>query len=77
VNYAMQTDAAEALVGEITTAGGRAIAVVADVAEPAAVLSAFIEPNLTAATHEPRGAVFNLSPAPLLLPLLPARVGNT
>jgi len=37
VNYAMHADAAEALVGEITTAGGRAIAVVADVADSAAV----------------------------------------
>src|SRR5437763_1018237 len=36
VNYAMHADAAEALVGEITTAGGRAIAVVADVADSAA-----------------------------------------
>src|SRR5438270_7318549 len=37
VNYAVHADAAEALVGEITTAGGRAIAVVADVADSAAV----------------------------------------
>jgi NAD(P)-dependent dehydrogenase (short-subunit alcohol dehydrogenase family) len=37
VNYAMHPDAAEALVAEITTAGGRAIAVVADVADSAAV----------------------------------------
>ena len=33
VNYAMHADAAEALVAEIRTAGGRAIAVVADVAD--------------------------------------------
>ena len=32
VNYAVQSDAAEALVAEISTAGGRAIAVAADVA---------------------------------------------
>jgi 3-oxoacyl-[acyl-carrier protein] reductase len=37
VNYAAQTDAAAALVSEIAAAGGRAIAVKADVAEPAAV----------------------------------------
>src|SRR5437879_10456251 len=37
VNYAVQSDAAEALVAEISTAGGRAIAVAADVAESAAV----------------------------------------
>jgi NAD(P)-dependent dehydrogenase (short-subunit alcohol dehydrogenase family) len=37
VNYAMHADAAEALVAEITTAGGRAIAVAADVADSAAV----------------------------------------
>jgi NAD(P)-dependent dehydrogenase (short-subunit alcohol dehydrogenase family) len=37
VNYAMHADAAEALVAEITTAGGRAIAVVADVADSAAI----------------------------------------
>jgi 3-oxoacyl-[acyl-carrier protein] reductase len=37
VNYAVHADAAEALVAEIATAGGRAIAVSADVAEPAAV----------------------------------------
>jgi 3-oxoacyl-[acyl-carrier protein] reductase len=37
VNYAMHADAAEALVAEITTAGGQAIAVVADVADSAAV----------------------------------------
>jgi 3-oxoacyl-[acyl-carrier protein] reductase len=36
VNYAVNADAAEALVAEITTAGGRAIAVVADVADSAA-----------------------------------------
>jgi 3-oxoacyl-[acyl-carrier protein] reductase len=34
VNYAMHADAAEALVAEITTAGGRAIAVAADVTLP-------------------------------------------
>jgi len=33
VNYATHADAAEALVAEITTAGGQAIAVVADVAD--------------------------------------------
>ena len=33
VNYAVQSDAAEALVAEISTAGRRAIAVAADVAE--------------------------------------------
>src|SRR2546421_5960836 len=37
VNYAVHADAAEALVAEIATAGGRAIAVAADVAETAAV----------------------------------------
>jgi NAD(P)-dependent dehydrogenase (short-subunit alcohol dehydrogenase family) len=37
VNYAMHADAAKALVAEITTAGGRAIAVAADVADSAAV----------------------------------------
>src|SRR6516162_2260027 len=37
VNYAMHADAAEALVAEITTAGGRAIAAAADVADSAAV----------------------------------------
>src|SRR5713226_9652638 len=37
VNYAVHADAAEALVAEIATAGGRAIAVAADVAESAAV----------------------------------------
>ena len=37
VNYAVNSDAAETLVAEITTAGGRAIAVAADVADSAAV----------------------------------------
>jgi 3-oxoacyl-[acyl-carrier protein] reductase len=37
VNYAARADAAEALVAEITAAGGRAIAVAADVADAAAV----------------------------------------
>jgi 3-oxoacyl-[acyl-carrier protein] reductase len=37
VNYAARADAAEALVAEIAVAGGRAIAVAADVADPAAV----------------------------------------
>ncbi len=37
VNYAAHADAAEAVVKEIASAGGRAIAVKADVAEPAAV----------------------------------------
>src|SRR5215831_5907285 len=37
VNHAVHADAAEALVGEIVAAGGRAIAVAADVAEMAAV----------------------------------------
>ena len=37
VNYAVHADAAEALVAEIATAGGRAIAVAADVADSAAV----------------------------------------
>ena len=37
VNYAMHADAAEALVAEITTTGGRAIAVAADVADSTAV----------------------------------------
>jgi 3-oxoacyl-[acyl-carrier protein] reductase len=37
VNYAVQSDAAEALVAEISTAGGRTIAVAADVADSAAV----------------------------------------
>jgi NAD(P)-dependent dehydrogenase (short-subunit alcohol dehydrogenase family) len=37
VNYATHADAAEALVSEIVTAGGRAIAVAADVADSAAV----------------------------------------
>src|SRR2546422_11738143 len=35
VNYAVHPDAAEAVVAEIATAGGRAIAVAADVPEPA------------------------------------------
>src|SRR5437667_4095333 len=37
VNYAAHADAAQALVAEITTAGSRAIAVEADVADQAAV----------------------------------------
>ena len=37
VNYAVHADAAEALIAEIATAGGRAIAVAADVADSAAV----------------------------------------
>jgi 3-oxoacyl-[acyl-carrier protein] reductase len=37
VNYAAHSDAAEALIAEIAAAGGRAIAVAADVAEVAAV----------------------------------------
>jgi 3-oxoacyl-[acyl-carrier protein] reductase len=37
VNYAVHSDAAEAVAAEIVTAGGRAVAVAADVAEPAAV----------------------------------------
>src|SRR5258708_11544075 len=37
VNYAAHGDAAEALIAEIAAAGGRAIAVAADVAEVAAV----------------------------------------
>jgi NAD(P)-dependent dehydrogenase (short-subunit alcohol dehydrogenase family) len=37
VNYAVHADAAQALVAEIATAGGRAIAVAADVADSAAV----------------------------------------
>jgi NAD(P)-dependent dehydrogenase (short-subunit alcohol dehydrogenase family) len=37
VNYAAHADAAEALIAEIATAGGRAIAVAADVAQMAAV----------------------------------------
>jgi len=37
VNYAVHSDAAEALVGEIAAAGGRAIAVAADVADSGAV----------------------------------------
>ena len=37
VNYATHADAAEALVAEIAAAGGRAIAVAADVGDPAAV----------------------------------------
>ena len=37
VNYAVHADAAEALVAEIATAGGRAIAVAADVADSTAV----------------------------------------
>src|SRR5229473_1670189 len=37
VNYAAHGDAAEALIAEIATAGGRAIAVAADVAESVAV----------------------------------------
>jgi NAD(P)-dependent dehydrogenase (short-subunit alcohol dehydrogenase family) len=36
-NYAVHADAAEAVVAEIATAGGRAIAVAADVANSAAV----------------------------------------
>src|ERR1700758_3631416 len=37
VNYAVHADEAEAAVAEITTAGGRAIAMAADVADSAAV----------------------------------------
>src|ERR1700756_5835099 len=37
VNYAVHADAAEAVVAEVATAGGRAIAVAADVANSAAV----------------------------------------
>jgi hypothetical protein len=37
VNYAVHGDAAEALVAEIATAGGRAIAAAADVTDSAAV----------------------------------------
>src|SRR2546430_6627287 len=37
VNYAAHADAAEALIVEIAVAGGRAIAVAADVAQPARV----------------------------------------
>jgi 3-oxoacyl-[acyl-carrier protein] reductase len=37
VNYAVHADAAEAVVAEIATAGGRAIAVAADVADSVAV----------------------------------------
>jgi 3-oxoacyl-[acyl-carrier protein] reductase len=37
VNYSAHSDAAEALVAEIAAAGGRAMAVAADVADPAAV----------------------------------------
>ena len=37
VNYAVHADAAEAVVAEIATAGGRAIAIAADVADSAAV----------------------------------------
>src|SRR5258708_12103502 len=37
VNYAVHADAAEAVVAEIATAGGRAIAAAADVADSAAV----------------------------------------
>src|SRR5204863_7687849 len=37
VNYAVHADAAEALVAEIASSGRRAIAVAADVADPAAV----------------------------------------
>jgi 3-oxoacyl-[acyl-carrier protein] reductase len=37
VNYAAHADEAEAVVGEITTAGGRAIAIAADVADSAAL----------------------------------------
>src|SRR5215475_2669466 len=39
VNYAAHAHAAEALVAEIAAAGGRAIAVAADVADPAAVVA--------------------------------------
>ncbi|WP_137895628.1 SDR family oxidoreductase [Ramlibacter sp. 2FC] len=41
VNYAAQAGAAEALVGEIRAAGGRALAVQADVADEAQVLAMF------------------------------------
>ena len=37
VNYAAHADAADRLVGEIATAGGRAISAMADVANPSAV----------------------------------------
>jgi len=40
VNYAVHADAAEALVAEIASAGGRAMAVAADVADSAAAASA-------------------------------------
>jgi len=39
-NYAVHADAAEALVAEIASAGGRAIAVTADLADSAAAASA-------------------------------------
>ena|SRR5215472_1044964 len=42
VNYAVNADAAEALVAEITTARGRAIAVVADVADSAGYFPYFL-----------------------------------
>jgi hypothetical protein len=43
VNYAVHADAAEAVVAEIATAGGRAIAVAADVAN-SAVVEAMVAP---------------------------------
>jgi NAD(P)-dependent dehydrogenase (short-subunit alcohol dehydrogenase family) len=52
VNYAVHADAAEAVVAEIATARGRAIAVAADVAEPAAV-----ETMVTRTEAEPRNSV--------------------
>src|SRR5262245_60721726 len=42
VNYAAHADAAEALVGEIATAGGRAIAVAADVTDAAAPVTILV-----------------------------------
>jgi 3-oxoacyl-[acyl-carrier protein] reductase len=42
VNYAEHADAAEALIAEIAAAGGRAIAVAADVAQPAPIAARWL-----------------------------------
>ena len=51
VNYAVHADEAEAAVAEITTAGGRAIAMTADVANSAAAMVARAEAELGPATN--------------------------
>ena len=58
VNYAVHADAAEALVAEIATGSGRAIAVAADVADSAAVDA------MVARTEAELGPVTILGPRP-------------